>query len=116
MGKYATNSADLQVVEAQGTLALEVPLPILRALTDAENALFDLWILMDHNRRQIRARSVLRGSARSLGRALPALLERPTEVDAYHFEILELCQRQVSVLGQELVRSDNLWRQVSRVT
>jgi transposase-like protein len=59
MAKHATKSADLQVVEPQGTLAVQVPLPILGALTNAENALFDLCVgvgqqvlevLMEHDR------------------------------------------------------------------
>jgi transposase-like protein len=59
MSKHASPSAHLQVVEPTKTVAVQLPLPVLGALTDAKGALFDLFVgvgqqvletLMEHDR------------------------------------------------------------------
>ncbi|MFQ5745264.1 MAG: transposase, partial [Acidobacteriota bacterium] len=44
MAKHASPSAHLQVVEAAKTVSVQLPLPVLGALTDAKGALFDLFV------------------------------------------------------------------------
>ena len=60
MAKHDTQSAHLQVVESRKTVAVQIPLPVLGALTNAENALLDLCVgvgqqvlevLMEHDRK-----------------------------------------------------------------
>ena len=60
MAKHDTKSAHLQVVESPKTVAVQIPLPVLGALTNAENALLDLCVgvgqqvlevLMEHDRK-----------------------------------------------------------------
>ncbi len=83
MAKHDTQSAHLQVAESSKTVAVQIPLPVLGALTNAENALFDLCVgvgqqvlgvLMEHDRESLCGpkgkhdldrRSVRAGSTRS---------------------------------------------------
>ena len=44
MAKHASPSAHLQVVESPKTVAVQIPLPVLGALVDAESAPFDLCV------------------------------------------------------------------------
>jgi len=44
MAKHASKSAHLQLVESPQTLAVQVPLPVLGALANAENAFFELCV------------------------------------------------------------------------
>jgi transposase len=78
-------------------------------------------ILVDRNRWQHRARSLLRGSGLRiqpgscrLGAAIEELLASPTGLDAYACESLELCQRQQAALTIELQRVEAEVRQHSR--
>jgi len=61
MAKHASPSADLQVVEFPRTVAVQLPLPVLGALTSAKGALLDLFVgvgqqvlgaLMEHDREE----------------------------------------------------------------
>jgi len=62
MAKHATPSADLQVIELPDTISVQLPLPVLGALTNARSALLDLYVgvgqqvltgLMEHDREAI---------------------------------------------------------------
>ncbi len=44
MAKHASSSTHLQVVESPETVAVQLPLPVLGALTRAKGALFDLFV------------------------------------------------------------------------
>jgi transposase-like protein len=62
MTKHASPSAHLQVVESPKTVAVQLPLPVLGALTSAKGALIDLFVgvgqqvleaLMEHDREEL---------------------------------------------------------------
>lgn len=62
MAKHASLSSHLQVVEPARTVAVQLPLAVLGALTNAKGALFDLFVgvgqqvleaLMEHDREEL---------------------------------------------------------------
>jgi hypothetical protein len=44
MAKHASKSSHLQLVDSPKVVAVQVPLPVLGALANAENAFFDLCV------------------------------------------------------------------------
>jgi len=44
MGKHATQSSSLQIVDSPKSVSVQVPLPVLGALANAENAFFELCV------------------------------------------------------------------------
>jgi hypothetical protein len=78
MTKHAKKSEYLQLIEPPETMAVEIPLPLLGALTNTRNAFFELCIdaghqvlgaMMEQDREDLCGPRWKRDSARKAGRA-----------------------------------------------